>query len=428
MRIGRKLLVTSLRVGVVLILALAGVARAQARGDHIQSVTAITEVFGDGLKLSALAVEYNQEIDASRLSSATFAVDQHTVTRVYANTHAFQASPDAKGRNGRYVIVELSPEDAQASLYVVNKRDVVRKPAKASVIQSGTVYTTAGANYPASRAAHPTQDVINRVVDDFRQFEFRDAKTGGVLKYNLFIPRNYDAGKSYPLVLFMHDAGATSEVVDTTLVQGLGAVVWATPADQARHEAFVLAPQYASQIVNDNSEAGSELETTVDLINALAGSYRIDRDRIYATGQSGGAMMSIAMNIKYPDLFAASFLVAGQWDASKVQVLASDKLWIVVSEGDLKAYPGQNAITAELEKHGARISRAVWDGRSTADQFATAFAAIDAEHNPINYVALAKGTVVPPGQDDDGGSNHVNTWRIAYTIDGIRDWIFRQRR
>ena len=104
------------------------------------------------------------------------------------------------------------------------------------------------------------------------------------------------------------------------------------------------------------------------------------------------------------------------------------KLWIVVSQGDLKAYPGQNAITAVLEEEGAKVSRAVWDGRSTPQGFAAAFAQTAAEKSPINYVALQKGTVVLPGQADDGGSNHVNTWRIAYTIDGIRDWIFQQRK
>jgi predicted peptidase len=51
-----------------------------------------------------------------------------------------------------------------------------------------------------------------------------------------------------------------------------------------------------------------------------------------------------------------------------------------------------------------------------------------AEGNPINYVALQKGTVVPPGQTDRGGGDHINTWRIAYTIEGIRDRIFQQHK
>jgi predicted peptidase len=103
-------------------------------------------------------------------------------------------------------------------------------------------------------------------------------------------------------------------------------------------------------------------------------------------------------------------------------------LWIIVSQGDLKAYPGENAITQTLEQHGAKVARAVWDGTWNPAQFATAVTAIEAEQTPINYVALRKGTVVPPGQEDNGGGNHINTWRIAYTIAGVRDWLFAQHK
>jgi predicted peptidase len=30
------------------------------------------------------------------------------------------------------------------------------------------------------------------------------------------------------------------------------------------------------------------------------------------------------------------------------------------------------------------------------------------------------------GQTDDAGANHTNTWRTAYTIEGVRDWLFAQ--
>ncbi len=421
----RNFLAIGLRVGAVMVLASACVARAASDTTHIKAVTAITQVFGDGQKLSALGVEYDCEIDNSRLLASAFEVPGRTVLRVYANT---VNSPAMQGRDGKYVIVELSPNDPAAVLYARERRTLIRKKATASVLQAGTVHATDGTLLAAGATPVASQSVRNLIVDDFRQFEYKDPKTGDLLKYNLFIPRNYDKNKSYPLVLFMHDAGATSTEVETTLVQGLGAVVWASPADQARHEAFVLAPQYSTQVVNDDSEASSYLETTVDLLEALAGTYRIDRNRLYATGQSGGAMMSIAMNIKYPGLFAASFIVAGQWDPQKVQPLAGDKLWIMVSEGDLKAYPGENAITAQLERHGAKISRAVWNGDASPGQFALAVQAMKDEGNAINYVMLKKGTVVPPGQDDNGGGNHTNTWRIAYNIDGIRDWIFQQHK
>jgi predicted peptidase len=394
--------------------------------DHIKSATAIAQVFGEGQKLTAVAVEFDQDIDNSKLSTSTFTVDGRTVTKIYANAAPTIAD---QGTNGKYAIVELSPDDQNAALYVASGQTSVRQEAKASITQTGTVTTTNGSTYAANNKAITTSQVANPIVDDFKQFEYKDPKTGKTLKYNLFIPKNYDRSKSYPMVLFMHDLGETS-TEDTTapLVQGLGAVVWASPSAQAKHESFVLAPKYSTQVVNDNSEATDDLDTTVNLVNSLTNQYSIDRNRLYATGQSMGAMMSIAMNIKYPDLFAASFIVAGQWDPTKVKPLAQDNLWIVVSQGDPKAYPGENAIVAALEKEGAKVSRAVWDGRSTPAEFAAAVNKLQAEGNPINYVALQKGTVVPPGQTDRGGGDHPNTWRIAYTIEGIRDWIFKQHK
>ena len=408
--------------------------------EHINSVTALTEVFGEGQKLTAVAVEYDQAVENAKLATSTFMVAGRTITAVYANTAAEKApAPVAQmappgsqtpqvlqGANGQFVIIELSPSDSGAALWVQSGRTSARLEAKVAVTQIGEVTTTDGATYAANPHALINDKVINLIVDDFQQREFKDLNTGITVKYNLFVPKNYDKTKSYPLVMFIHDAGVTSTDTEATLVQGLGAVIWATPAEQAKHECFVLAPQFSTQIVNDQSETVADLDATVNLINALVSQYSIDTNRIYATGQSGGCMSSIFLNINYPDLFAASFLVAGQWDPTVVAPLAKDKLWIVVSAGDVKAFPGMNAITAVMEKEGANVSREMWNGQSTATEFAFLVSKMVAKGNPINYTVFQRGTVVPAGMNDDGGSNHICTWRIAYTIEGIRDWLFRQ--
>ena len=444
MRSRREILATGMGAGITALLASGHKTHAQETPGHVISATAITQVFGDGQKLTAVALEYDRPIDGSKLSTSTFRVEDRTVVGIHASQSAAPAKPAAAGR---YVIVELSLDDPAASLRIggpgphgppgprgpdvgppqFGPRQVYREAA-ASVIQSGPVTTVDGAIYAPSGAATATTDVSNLIVDEFRLLEFTDPKTGRTLKYNLFVPRGYDSRRSYPLVLFIHDAGTLSHDPSTTLKQGLGAVIWASPEDQAKHPAFVLAPQYVDVTVDDRSDASADLDMTVSLVDALASEYAIDRTRLYTTGQSMGAMMSLAMDIRHPDLFAAAFIVAGQWDPARVAPLATQKLWIVVSQGDLKAYPGENAITAMLEKDGAKVSRAVWDGRSTPAEFTADVRRMEAEGSPINYEALERGTVVPPRQRDDGGSNHVNTWRIAYTIDGIRDWMFRQHR
>lgn len=418
-----------------------GVAACARKGiGQPKDATAVTEVFGDGVRLVAVAVEYDAPVRSADLSVADFKVEGRTVTDAFAST---STDPADRAEEGRFAIVALSPEDANAGLAEklqpqggpqedgqggqsgpgqggpgnagdIPTYDTVYKSAQATVVAPGadTLATTAARNL---------------IVDDFRQLEFDDPKTGKTLRYNLFVPKDYDAGKSYPLVLFMHDAGATSDVTRTTLFQGLGAVAWASPADQAKRPCFVLAPQFAEIIADDDSRTSDALDTTIDLIKALADEYSIDRTRLYTTGQSGGCMMSIAMDIRYPDFFAATFLVAGQWDPTLVKPLARQKLWILVSQDDDKAFPGQNAITEALEHEGAKISRATWDGTWSAGQFRAAFDRIDTEGSPINYVTFAKGTVIPKDDSGAGASGHRNTWRIAYTIEPIREWIFRQR-
>lgn len=434
-----------LAVGAGALLSITAPCLAQGEAGRARGATAITQVFGDGIRLTAVAVEYDRPIRSADLSPASFQVSGRTVTGVFTSD-----SPDPAGRStaGRFVIVTLSPQDPAAVLAErvqpqrspgdtqgpgsaggppVGGSDTVYHTARATLVQTAAIPAADGTTVAASPQALETTQVRNLIVDDFRQLEFHDPKTGDTLRYNLFVPKDYAPGKSYPLVLFMHDAGATSAITRTTLLQGLGAVVWADPVDQAARPCFVLAPQYADLIADDNSQTTSMLDTTIDLVQSLAAQYGIDKQRLYATGQSGGCMMAIAMNIRYPRFFAASFLVAGQWDPALVKPLASQKLWIVVSQDDEKAYPGQNAITAVLEQQGAKISRAIWDGTWTAAQFRAAYEKIVAEGSPINYVAFRKGTVIPPGQSAAGASGHRNTWRIAYSIEPIREWIFQQR-
>lgn len=414
--------------------------------DHIKGVTAITEVFGDGQKVSAVAVEYDSAIDTSKLNTSDFTVEGKTVMKVYANTAAAKAS---QGVNGQFVIIELltaiSPDagngpgsgtndtgNVQTSIAVQGASPDASpsqgfggpmmgsaatdssksKPLTVNVMQSGDITTTDGRIYKADARVITNSIDINLVVEDFKQLVYVDPDYNNeTLMYNLYVPRNYDSTKMYPLVLFMHDAGVVSNNPISTLTQGLGAVVWATPAEQAKHECFVLAPQYNTVIVGDDSQTTEQMDITVDLVKELERDYSIDASRIYNTGQSMGGMTSIAMDIKYPDMFAASLLVACQWDATKVTPMAKDNLWIIVSEGDNKAYPGMDAITEALEKQGATVCKAIWSAESSPAEFTENVSDMLGEDCNIKYTVFQNG-------------NHRYTWQYAYTIEGVRDWLF----
>src|SRR5690606_16371711 len=104
-----------------------------------------------------------------------------------------------------------------------------------------------GTPLPASRKAILSGKASQPIVDDFRQYEYKG------LPYNLFIPTDYDAGKRYPLVMFIADLSVNGDDPLLPLVQGTGGVVWASPAEQAKHPCFVLVPQipYGIHLMKD---------------------------------------------------------------------------------------------------------------------------------------------------------------------------------
>ena len=392
----------------------------------IRNVTSVTEVFGNGQQITHIIIEFNDKVVNSQLSRDTFAVPGRTVERVYSNT---QPEKTNIVKDGKYVIIELNPKDKEASLRVEGGSEIgfQMKKATSKITQKEDILFTNGKKMEKSIAILENNKTKNLVVENFKQFVFKDPRTGTSVKYNLYIPKNYDRNKKYPLVLFMHDMGVLSEDTKTTLLQGNGAVSFATPEEQSRHEAFVLAPQYSRQVVDDNGDITSDLEATVNLVREyLPSKYSIDTKRIYATGQSMGGMMAIVMNSKYPDLFAASYLVACQWDDKEVAPMAKNNLWILVSTGDAKAYPGMNAITSELIKMGGTVTREAWKGDYAEGQFLESARRLAAQKTNIKYTTLEKGTNPYLPKDANPGSEHSGTWKIAYSIPGIKDWMFSQ--
>ena len=392
----------------------------------IRSVTSVTEVFGTGQQITHIIVEFNERVVNSQLTKNTFTVSDRTVEKIYSNTRPERTDIV---KDGRFVIIELNPKDSGASLRLEGNDEVgfQMKKATSKITQKEDILFTNGKKLEKSIAILENNKTRNLIVENFKQFVYKDPKTGTSVKYNLYIPKNYDKNKKYPLVLFMHDKGVLSEDTKTALLQGNGATSFATPEEQARHEAFVLAPQYSRQVVDDNGDITSDLDATVNLIrDYLISKYSINEKKLYATGQSMGGMMAIVMNYKYPELFAASYLVACQWNPKEVSTMAKNNLWITVSTGDAKAYPGMNSITSELIKRGATVAKDNWRADYTDAQFLEGARKVIAQKSNIKYTTLEKGTNPYLPKDANPGLEHSGTWKVAYNIPGIKDWMFLQ--
>ena len=315
-------------LGVVILHMLVSIISLSA--SHIKDVEAITEVFGDGENLSAVILTYDKAIKSSSVSVEDYSVTDRKISRVYVNTIPQKEKTNKK--SGKYVIIELEQlpmVDTSVDPHPEDKENREKRKAKgisgptlgskgnpqplktfsAQVTQKGTIKTIDNKVYKAEKeitSSHTRQLVIEDFIQDIYKENGKDETS---LMYNLYIPKNYDPNKKYPLVVFMHDAGVVSPEIKATLSQGLGAIAWASPEWQKDHPCFVLAPQYDTVIVNDKYEYGPELDRTIKLIKELSEKYSIDTNRIYNTGQSMGGMSCISLDSRYPDFFAASYIV-----------------------------------------------------------------------------------------------------------------------
>ena len=269
------------------------------------------------------------------------------------------------------------------------------------------------------------QALIAETLSKFKALNYVDHQTGDTMSYNLFIPDNYDQSKEYPLVMFIADASTTKKDVSVPLTQGYGGVIWASAKEQEKNPCFVLVPQYKTKTVDDDFSTTYEVEQTIRLLKDIVKTYSIDQDRIYKTGQSMGGMMSLYYGINYPELFAASIYVGCQWDASKMSNFTNQHFFYIVAEGDMKAPKGRDSLTKILKSHNTNISQGNWSAKEPREIQEQNVQNIISQGNNINYITFDLGSVLP---ENGGGNEHMNSFDYAYKLEGVRDWLFQQKR
>lgn len=268
------------------------------------------------------------------------------------------------------------------------------------------------------------QELIKTEVPKFRQLKYYDAVTGDTIDYNLFVPKDYDPSKKYPLLLYMADASTTDKEVTAPLTQGYGALEFVTDSDQAKHPSFVLVPQFQDKVVvNDTFYVSPHVGSVVRMLGDLQKRYSIDSDRLYTTGQSMGGMISFYLNITHPGLFAASLFVGSQWDASKMASFAGNKFFYIVAGGDEKAPRGMAALAKVLEQNDTDYATAEWSAKLPDSVQEENVRKLLAKGEDINFITFTTGSVLP---ESGSGNEHMCSFDYAYKLSEVRDWLFRQ--
>ncbi|MBQ3708600.1 MAG: phospholipase [Clostridia bacterium] len=167
-----------------------------------------------------------------------------------------------------------------------------------------------------------------KVGDIFAARKFEN--NGFTLPYRIYVPKNYDCGERYPLLVFLHGAGERGTENERQLIHMQ--YLFNDP-DSPVYDSIVLAPQCPedSQWVlvpwengNYSIEETPEspgLEALCLLIDECRDFYNVDDDRIYVTGLSMGGFGTWDLLSRHGARFAAGIPICGGGDPSYANLL-----------------------------------------------------------------------------------------------------------
>ena len=162
--------------------------------------------------------------------------------------------------------------------------------------------------------------------------------------YLLYLPRDYDKSTALcPTFLFLHGAGEGNGNLEGMFVHGPG-------MELKTKETFrQWCPFIGVFPIHDNSLATGQ--AIGRLLDDVAAKYRVDPDRVYATGLSLGGTSSWVVPMQAPDKFAAIAPMCGRAHHPEwVDRLKNSAIWILDGGADGDFTVGANQMYAALAK------------------------------------------------------------------------------
>ena|GEM_PF-1370866 len=215
--------------------------------------------------------------------------------------------------------------------------------------------------------------------------------------YALFLPEQYNNDRTtrWPLIIALHGLGGATVNVDRTAVlsnpEGL-AKQFSSASFRAAMKAIVISPTQRLPFTNEGT-GWFTAPAVLALLEDAKKDYRVDTDRIYVTGLSGGGNMSLELGMYFTSQLAAivpiSFTSTPQNDAN-VCNLKPLPIWAF---------------------HGGQ----------------------DTPGRPTNLKTHLDTKCAPPGESKmrvtiyPNGGHNGSTWDTAYATLELYDWLLQQR-
>jgi len=243
------------------------------------------------------------------------------------------------------------------------------------------------------------------LAQDFSQYEKHIyISKGDTLRYRLLLPVNYNPGKMYPMVLFLHGSGEKGTDNEAQLIHG--GELFLRDSIRKNFPAIVVFPQCApgdswvNMITEKDSLSGKRLfvfktgakpTTSMRLVKKMVRyliyQYPITKKQLYVGGLSMGGMGTFEIVKSDPKLFVAAFPICGAADSTIAPKLKYVNWWIF---------------------HGAK-------DQSVDPQYSKTMAgALQKINVPVQF------TLYPDAQH--------NSWDNVFAEPGLMSWLFSNKK
>jgi predicted peptidase len=213
---------------------------------------------------------------------------------------------------------------------------------------------------PLTLAQVTTPKALTKDDIDFRK-EVYESKTKDRMPYRLFVPTGYDAGRKYPLVVWLHGTSGRGDddLRQITQKDQLGSHFWISREAQAQFPAFVFAPQCPSRqswAEPDFNQPSMWLILAMEALTNVRKQFSIDPDRVYLVGQSMGGLAVYSVLQNYRGKWAGAIVISAYDTLTDVPAIAEVSLWVFQGEFDSSVpVTTVRSIVAQLKKAHAHV-------------------------------------------------------------------------
>lgn len=169
------------------------------------------------------------------------------------------------------------------------------------------------------------------------------AKDGTVVKYRWCAPQKVEAGKSYPLVLFLHGSGERGSDNKAQIKHGVVPIL--EGAEKLGQPIFLIAPQcplerWWSPINRETGRLAEAdkpnplLAAILALVDDSEAKNPVDPKRFYVTGLSMGGFATWDLLGRVPDRIAAAIPICGGGDPALARRFKNVPIWAFHGEAD----------------------------------------------------------------------------------------------